>query len=253
MKAKIISFFSIKGGVGKTTSCANIAAALGKMKIKVLVIDMDPIASLSNNLINESTKFSCDIISHTKDIIKSVVKKVLNNVDLIPTSLDLSFKFIETDISEFENNYKNNLNKLADLYDVILIDMSSNWNSLNQMILKYSDSILLPVICTPFAIDAISKSLIIIRKTQIEWNKSLKIEGVFVNIFDKRKTDSILLLSELGKIFGSDLYDTIIPNDSTITKLQNSNKVVVNSSSWSPSSIKFCELAKEIYKKLKER
>lgn len=252
MKAKVISFFSMKGGVGKTTSCANIAAAFGKMKIKTLIIDMDPIASLSNNLMTENTKFNCNIVLN-KDINKSIVRKVLNNVDLIPTSLDLSFKFIESDILEFENNFKNNIDKLATLYDVILIDMSSNWNSLNKMILTNSNSILLPLICTPYAIDAISKTLSIIRSIQVDTNPNLKIEGVFINMFDKRKSDSISMLSEIGKIFGSNLYDTIISNDSSIVKLQKNNKVIVNSSSWSPTAIKFCELAKEIYKKMNTR
>lgn len=250
MKGKIITFFSIKGGVGKTTSCANIAAALGKMKVQTLLIDMDPIGSLSTNFISAESN-NKNIIDKVNDINVLLKKKISNNVDLISSSLDLSFKFINSNIAEYEHNFAKNINELRKKYDLILIDVSSNWNSLNKMVLSNTDSVLLPIICTPYAIDAISKSLIIIRNVQINFNPKLKIEGAFINMFDKRKTDSVSLLSEATKIFQNDLYDTIIPNDSTITKLQKDNKIVVNSSSWSPSAIKFSELAKEIYKKMK--
>lgn len=253
MSCHIITFFSVKGGVGKTTSCANIGLVLGKMNIKTLIIDMDPIGSLSSNFLLSNINGSKQLLENKITSFQDVVfKNVFNNVDVVPTTIDLSFMFMDNDILKYEENLKENIKKLKEKYDIILIDVASSWSNLNRMVLSITDSLLLPILCTPYAIDTISKILNIIRNIQIERNPNLKIAGVFINMFDKRKKDSMVYLSELAKIFGNNLYDSIIPNDISITKLQKNNKFVVESSAWTPSAIKFSELTKEIYQKLKK-
>lgn len=253
MSCNVVTFFSVKGGVGKTTSCANIGLALGKMNIKTLIIDMDPIGSLSSNFLLSNINGSKHLLENKISSFKEIISKnVFNNVDVVPTTIDLSFMFMDNDILKYEETLKENIKKLKEKYDIILIDVASSWSNLNRMVLSITDALLLPILCTPYAIDTISKILNIIRSVQIERNPNLKIAGAFINMFDKRKNDSMVYLSELTKIFGNNLYDSIIPNDSLITKLQKNNKFVVESSAWTPSAIKFSELTKEIYQKLKK-
>ncbi|MGL4950240.1 MAG: ParA family protein [Mycoplasma sp.] len=246
--SKVISFFSLKGGVGKTTSCANIAIALGKANAKILLIDFDANGNLTSNF--PKTKYHDGIkkIFEKQNARNIINKEVANNIDLISCSVDSSFLIINDWKTEYEEKFVQALDTYKTMYDLIFIDLSASWNSLNKMILSHSDSIIWPIVCTPFAVESINVTLNAIRSIQLENNPNLKIEGVFINIFDKRTTNSMLLYSEIAKIFGDNLYDTIIPQDSYIGKLQKEHKLIVQSASWKPAAIAFCELAKEIIK-----
>lgn len=254
MKTKIISFFSLKGGVGKTTSCANIAVALGKANLKILLIDFDT----NNNLSQYFTKKIKHvdgikkILENPKNLNNVINKEITNNVDLISSSLDSSFIMINQWKEEYEKNLIICLNELKNKYDLIFIDLSASWNLQNQIILSNSDSILWPIICSPFAVNSINTTLNAIRNVQTTTNPNLKIEGVFINFFDKRKNNMMVLYSEISKIFGSGLYNTIIPQDLLITKLQQENKTIVEYANWKPTAIAFCDLAQEIIEKIKK-
>ncbi|MGL4951650.1 MAG: ParA family protein, partial [Mycoplasma sp.] len=207
---KVISFFSLKGGVGKTTSCANIAVALGKANVKVLLIDFDANGNLTSYF--PKTKYQDGIkkIFEKSNARNVINKEVANNVDLISCSIDSSFLVINDWKLEYEEKFMSAMNSYKEQYDYIFIDMSASWNLLNKMILCHSSSIIWPIVCTPFAVDSINTTLNAIRSIQVGANPSLKIEGVFVNIFDKRRANAMLLYSEISKIFGDNLYDTII-------------------------------------------
>ncbi len=254
MQAKIISFFSLKGGVGKTTSCANIAVALGKAGLKILLIDFDTNGNLSTYFTKKSKTFDGikEILKDSKNIKKAINKEVANNVDIISSSIDTSFLMINDWKLEYEKNLIDTLSELRSQYDIIFIDLSASWNVQNQIILSNSDSVLWPIVCTPFAVNTINGTLNAIRSIQTTTNPNLKIEGVFVNFFDKRKNGIVELYSEVSKIFGKDLYDTIIPQDLLITKLQQENKTIVGSAGWKPTAISFCNLAQEILEKVRK-
>lgn len=247
-QAKIISFFSLKGGVGKTTGCANIAIALGKVNLKVLLIDFDTNGNLSHYF-NKKNKVDGikKILDNSNNLQQVINYNVANNVDLISTNIDSAFSMINNWSIEQEGNLVEALTKARTQYDYIFIDLSASWNSQNKIILSHTDSIIWPIICTPFAFDSISNMLAIIRHIQTTTNEKLKIEGVFVNFFDKRKNDMLAIYSELFKTFDKGLYDTIIPQDNLIPKLQQSNKTIVGHASWKPSAIAFSNLAQEIF------
>lgn len=247
---KVISFFSLKGGVGKTTSCANIAVALGKANVKILLIDFDANGNLSSNFVGIKKQDGIKKMIEGADISKFINKNISNNVDLITSSVDSSFMIINDWKLEYEKNFMDSMKLLKNMYDIIFIDLSASWNLLNKIVLTNSDSILWPIICTPYAIESINQTLNAIRSIQLDSNPKLKIEGVFVNIYDKRTSASLNLYAELSKTFGKDLYDTMIPKDSLISKLQNEHETIVGKASWAPSATSYCELAKEILKKV---
>lgn len=254
MQAKVISMFSLKGGVGKTTSCANIAVALGKANLKILLIDFDTNSNLSQYFTKKIKNIDGikKILEDANNLDNVINKEIANNIDLISSSLDSSFLMINDWKEEYEKNFITALKVLRTRYDLIFIDLSASWNLQNQIILSNSDSVLWPIICCPFAVNSINSTLNAIRNIQTTTNPKLKIEGVFINLFDKRKNNMMELYAEISKIFGSGLYNTIIPQDLLIIKLQQENKTIVEHASWKPTAIAFSDLAQEIFEKLKK-
>lgn len=124
MKNKIITFFSLKGGVGKTTTCTNVAVALGKVNKKILVIDLDPISNASSNFGLTNIKPQSLSLFYPNYDEKNINKNILNNVDCISSSIELSFGFLKGDIDLMAKNFKNNLEVLKTKYDLIFIDTS---------------------------------------------------------------------------------------------------------------------------------
>lgn len=250
--SRVFTFFSLKGGDGKTTSCANIGISLGIVKKNILLIDLDPISNLTSSFVHEKNidGDSSLLFQNNIDMKKLIIKNVANNVDLIPSSsYNLGFMFLK-DNQESENNFKVNIEKLKEKYEYILIDTAGTINDTNQIILNHTDSILLPIVCEQFSINTIPSIFSIVRRTQATNNK-LKIEGVIITKFNKKTSSSISLMTEINKIFDGYVYETIIPIDSFISKYYLSNKNIVQAAPWKPSAIAYTTLTKEILKKLK--
>ncbi len=252
MKNKIITFLSLKGGVGKTTSVANISAALAKNGKKILIIDTDPIGNLTSNLCSQSTSLYIHHILKKKASIKSAKISISNNIDLIPSSIDLSFYIMESDFEENLKNFREALEKIEKNYDYILIDTSPSWGYLNQLILTISNRVIIPVKCDYFSLESISSILRTIRIVQKKYNKDLNIAGIIINMFDKRLTNHAESLFQISSIFKDSIYNTIIPQDITISKLQSKKKTIIDSEPWKPAGIAYFELANEIISKFLE-
>lgn len=252
--SKIFTFFSLKGGDGKTTSCANIGISLGIIKKNILLIDLDPISNLTSSFVSEKTIDTDSSILFKKeiDLNKNIMKKVSNNVDLIPSnSYNLSFMFLENN-QNFNDIFSKNMNKLKEKYEYILIDTAGTINEINQTVLNFTDSILLPIVCEQFSLNTIPTIFSIIRRTQSTMNPKLKIEGVILTKFNKKTASSISLMTEINKIFDGYVYETIIPIDSFISKYYLNNKNIVQAAPWKPSAIAYTTLTKEILKKSKK-
>ncbi len=252
--SKVITFFSLKGGDGKTTSCANIGISLGIVKKNILLIDLDPISNLTSSFVSEKTIDNDSSILFQKEINidKHIMKNIANNVDLIPSnSYNLGFMFLE-DNKKFNENFKINIEKLKQKYEYILIDTAGTINEINQTVLNFTDSILLPIVCEQFSLNTIPTIFSIIRKTQCSMNPNLKIEGVIITKFNKKTSTSMSILTEINKIFEGFVYETIIPIDSFISKYYLNNQNIVKAAPWKPSAIAYTTLTKEILKKSKK-
>lgn len=252
--SKIFTFFSLKGGDGKTTSCANIGISLGIIKKNILLIDLDPISNLTSSFAIEKTidSDSSLLFKQEIDLNKNIMKNIANNVDLIPSnSYNLSFMFLEKE-NNFNEMFKKNMEILKQKYEYILIDTAGTINEINQTILNYSNSLLIPMVCEQFSLNTIPPILSIIRRTQSTVNPDLKIEGVIITKFNKKTTSSISLMTEINKIFDGYVYETIIPVDSFISKYYLNNKNIVQAAPWKPSAIAYTTLTKEILKKSKK-
>ena len=154
--AKVISIFNQKGGVGKTTSVINLAAGLGRLKQKVLIIDMDPQGNATSGigLNKEQDKIIYDLlINGDLDVIKPTESK---NVDIIPSNQELSGIDLELANTEWHYKLRDQVNKIKDNYDYILIDSPPSLSVLSIMTLIASDSIIIPVQTEYYALEGLS-------------------------------------------------------------------------------------------------
>ena len=219
--AKIISLVNQKGGVGKTTTSINLAAALGKQGKKVLLIDMDSQGNATTGLGLYANDFSHDIyevITGSCKIKDAIIKTKFENLSIIPATLNLAgidVEFVKKMLDD--NNFKPNmqlkycLEKIKEDYDYIIIDCqpSLGLGPMNAMVA--SDSVIIPVQCEYYALDGIALILNTIIAIQSGMNPNLRIEGVLLTMLDGRTNIGLEVIEEIRKYFKDKVFNTIIP------------------------------------------
>lgn len=215
---KAIAIFNQKGGVGKTTTNINLAACLANRGKKVLVLDIDPQGNTTSGLGLE--KKSLDYTSYDLlvdegiDPKKTIYKTRVENLDIIPASVDLAGAEIELVALEGrEKRLKNALARVSESYDYILLDCPPSLGLLTINALTAVDSVLIPIQCEFYALEGVSQLVSTIQLVNTNLNPKLEIEGVILSMFDGRTNLSIQVVDEVKKYFGSKLYATVIPRN----------------------------------------
>ena len=187
---KIISIANQKGGVGKTTTSVNLAASLGVLEKKVLLIDADPQANATSGLgfdPNNKDLSLYQVLSGTKNFSEVIKKTESPNLDLIQSSIDLVGIEIElVDQEAREYRLKEKINEVRSLYDFILIDCAPSLGLITLNALTSSDSVLIPIQCEYFALEGLGKLLNTVKSVQKVHNEELDIEGILLTMFDSR-------------------------------------------------------------------
>lgn len=211
--ARVIALCNQKGGVGKTTSTINIAASLAEYGRKVLVVDFDPQGALSAGLgvhANDKTIYN---LLFARDLLPTdvIVATAVPNLDLLPANIDLSAAEMQL-VSEIgrEKALKRVLDKVADSYDVILIDCQPSLGLLTVNALTAAHGVLIPLACEFFALRGVALLLDIISKVRDSSNEALKIDGVLATMYDPRTLHSKEVLELLQKQFSDQLLSTQI-------------------------------------------
>ena len=225
--AKIIAFANQKGGVGKTTSCVNLTAALSSMGKRVLLVDCDPQGNASSGmgvaksthpnsydmLINEAPPETC--IRHT------------DYGDVIPTGKELaaaSVELIRAERREFM--LKSALQKLYSDYDFIFIDCPPSLELLTVNSLVAADSVLIPMQCEYYALEGIADLMTSIRMCSRKLNRRLQIEGILLTMYDARANLTLQVANELRRHLTDKVYETVIPRNVRLSEAPSHGKPI---------------------------
>ena len=254
--AKVISLVNQKGGVGKTTTSINLSSALGHLGKKVLLIDLDPQSNSTTGLgINKANiKLSIyDVITNRCEISDAIIKTKFKNLSVIPSMIFLSGVEIELmQTSMREDNFilgdqlKNQINKIKDRYDFIIIDCPPALGILTTNALAASDSVLIPVQCEYFALEGVTQLLNTIILTQTRVNPKLDIEGVLLTMLDGRTLVGLEVVEDVRKFFKEKVFNTIIPRLVRLVEAPSHGKPIIEYDPKCRGALAYINLAKEV-------
>ncbi|WP_027125528.1 ParA family protein [Gelidibacter mesophilus] len=250
---KIIAIANQKGGVGKTTTSVNLAASLGALEKKVLLIDADPQANASSGLgidVEGVEVGSYQLIEHSAKAEDCIISTSAPHVDIIPAHIDLVAIEIElVDKEEREYMLKKAIHHLKDHYDYILIDCAPSLGLLTLNALTASDSVIIPIQCEYFALEGLGKLLNTIKSVQRIHNQDLDIEGMLLTMYDARLRLSNQVVEEVQKHFSDMVFDTIIQRNVRLGEAPSYGESIINYDVSSKGAANYLSLAKEIIKK----
>lgn len=254
--AKVISLVNQKGGVGKTTSSINLAAALGKLGKKTLLIDMDPQANATTGVGLSSSDFEYDIyeaITGLCEIDKAIYDTHFKNLHVIPSTLNLAGIDVEFVKRMFkDNNFQRNnqlrdaLVSIKDKYDYIIIDCQPSLGLCSMNALVASDAVIIPVQCEYYALEGITQLLNSIIMVQNSMNPDLRIEGVLLTMLDGRTNIGLEVIEEIRKYFKDKVFNTIIPRLVRLVEAPSHGKPINEYDPESRGAEAYNNLAKEV-------
>ncbi len=214
---RIIAITNQKGGVGKTTTAINLSACLAEKGKKVLAIDMDPQGNMTSGLgLNkeEIEKTVYDLIIGEAKIEDIICKQALDNLDVLPTGIDLSAAEIELiGVDNKEFIIRNEVHKVRDEYDFIIIDCPPSLNTLTINAMTTADSVIVPIQCEYYALEGLSQLMHTIELVKERLNPDLEMEGIVFTMYDGRTNLSLQVVENVKDNLDLNIYKSIIPRN----------------------------------------
>jgi chromosome partitioning protein len=250
---RIIGVANQKGGVGKTTTAINLAASLGVLEFRTLLIDADPQANSTTGVgfdLQNVTQSLYDCMVNNAAARDVVLKTEIPNLDLIPSHIDLVGAEIEMiNYPNREGVLKNLVQSIKDDYDFVVIDCSPSLGLITVNALTAADSVIVPVQCEFFALEGLGKLLNTIKIVQSRLNTDLVIEGILMTMYDGRLRLCNQVVGEVRRHFEDLVFNTIIHRNSRLSEAPSVGKPVILYDANSKGSANYLNLAKEILQK----
>ena len=253
---EIIVVANQKGGVGKTTTSINLAAALQRINYKTLLVDLDSQGNATSaSGLNRSTEKASvyDVLMGLKNIEECFVTSEHDGFTLLPSNSDLMAAEIEMlNVHNRESVLKEKINSISREFDYVLIDSPPSMNILTLNALAAANEIIIPVQCEYYALEGMSGLLESIYKIKETINPSLQIKGVLRTMFDSRNSLSVEVSAQLKKYFGDKLFWTTIPRNVRLAEAPSHGMSAVSYDPECLGSKAYLSLAKEVTKKTME-
>ncbi len=250
---KIIAVANQKGGVGKTTSAINLAACLGVLEYRTLLIDADPQANATSGVGIDPKSVDKSIYECLVDGIEpaSAIMATTNpNLDIIPAHIDLVGAEIELiNMPNREYMMRTALAKIKDDYDFIIIDCSPSLGLITINALTAADSTIIPVQCEYFALEGLGKLLNTIKIVQSKLNPELSIEGILLTMYDTRLRLANQVVEEVNMHFQEMVFETIIHRNTRLGEAPSFGETIIMHDASSKGSINYLNLTREILQK----
>lgn len=250
---KIIAFLNQKGGVGKTTTCVNMAGYLAEMGKKVLLLDIDAQGNASSSVgIEKDSKHKTiyNVIVDDNEVEDVIISTKFPNLDVIPSDVDLAGAEVElVQMNNREKVVRKILNKVKDNYDYVCIDCPPSLGLITVNALTACDSVLIPIQCEYFALEGLSQLMYTIKLVKKHLNENIDVEGVVLTMKDSRSNLGQQVAEDITKYFGKKVYKTIIPRNIRLAEAPSFGEPINVYDSKCTGAIAYKALTEEFLKK----